>query len=456
MAKEQTELKQVLSLKDLMGQAVGQIIGAGIMVLLGSAIALTGRSVPFAFLVSTLIVIGYAFPYILICSTARVKGGTYTMVGMLAGKRLTGVHAIMHVLGNLTLGMYGLSLASYFISFFGFGNQKVIALVTVTFFFILNIFGVDKMAKVQNIIVLLLCIALGLFVAFGIVHVQPDYFQNGFLTGGIGGFLQAGGLLTYAVAGASTITALSAEAKNPTRDIPTTIIISTLLVAVLYGLIAVVASGVLPVEQIAGANLSIVAKKVLSKPLYAFFMVCGAMFAIISTLNSQFASATRPMLQACRDGWFPEKLGYVHPKYRTPVFLLTIFYVVSVITILSGWSVRTITNMSIICTGIIILITCVSVIRLPKVCPKGWENSKFKCSKGVLVLIVIYATSAELFNIYLNASQLSTEILIGNIVMIGVGVIFMMVRYKHTHITPSFEELSYKSIHVTPNSEEMK
>jgi APA family basic amino acid/polyamine antiporter len=456
MAKEQIELKQVLGLKDLFGQAVGSIIGVGVMTLLGSAIALTGRSIPFAFLISTFIVVGYALPYVLICSAARVKGGTYTMVGMLAGTRLTGVQAIMHVLGNLSLGMYGLSLASYFISFFGFGNQKVIAFVALTFCFVLNIFGIDKMAKVQNIIVLMLCIALGLFVAFGIVHVQPDYFKNGLFTGGIGGFLQAGGLLTYAVAGASTITALSAEAKNPTRDIPLVIVISTLAVAVFYAIIAFVAAGVLPVEQVAGKNLSVVAKIVLSKPLYAFFIVCGAMFAIMTHLNGQFAAATRPMLQACRDGWFPEKLGYIHPKYRTPIYLLAIFYAVSVITILTGWSIKTITNMSIICTGITILITCIAVIRLPKVCPQGWANSKFKCSKGVLIIIVIYATLAELFNIYLNASQLSSGILIGNIVMVGVAIIFMMVRYKYTHITPSFEELSYKDIDVAPSSEKMK
>lgn len=76
------ELKHVLTFKDLFSQAVGQIIGVGVMTLLGSAIGLTGRSVPFAFLISTLIVIGYALPYILICSTARVKGGTYTMIGI--------------------------------------------------------------------------------------------------------------------------------------------------------------------------------------------------------------------------------------------------------------------------------------------------------------------------------------------------------------------------------------
>ena len=40
------QLKQTLGFWDLMSTAIGQIIGAGIMTLLGSAIALTGRSVP--------------------------------------------------------------------------------------------------------------------------------------------------------------------------------------------------------------------------------------------------------------------------------------------------------------------------------------------------------------------------------------------------------------------------
>lgn len=58
---------------------------------------------------------------------------------------------------------------------------------------------------------------------------------------------------------------LSAEAKKPTRDIPMVMIISTLCVAVIYGIVAVVAAGVLPVEQVAGENLSI-------DLLHAFFL----------------------------------------------------------------------------------------------------------------------------------------------------------------------------------------
>ena len=221
------QLKQTLGFWDLMSTAIGQIIGAGIMTLLGSAIALTGRSVPISFLIAAVLVVGYSIPKILICGAVRARGGEYTMVVMLGGTRMAGIYTVVNTLSNLSLAMYSLSFASYFISLFGFGNEKVIALIVTTLFFLINIVGVDIMAKFQNLIVAMLCIALGLFAVVGLKHVQPDYLTNGFLTGGIGGLFQAGGLLTFAVGGSTVVANLSAEAKNPTRDIPVVMLVST-------------------------------------------------------------------------------------------------------------------------------------------------------------------------------------------------------------------------------------
>lgn len=65
------------------------------------------------------------------------------------------------------------------------------------------------------------------------------------------------------------------------------------------------------------------AKEILPSVLYVFFVVGGAMFALVSTLNSQLAWATKPVMQACVDGWFPKKLALLHPKYKLQyIFLL--------------------------------------------------------------------------------------------------------------------------------------
>lgn len=52
-----------------------------------------------------------------------------------------------------------------------------------------------------------------------------------------------------------------------------------------YGLMGVVAAGVLPVDQVAGQPLNVVAEAVLSKPLYYLFMIGGAWMALLTTLN---------------------------------------------------------------------------------------------------------------------------------------------------------------------------
>ena len=64
--------------------------------------------------------------------------------------------------------------------------------------------------------------------------------------------------------------------------------------------------------------------------------------------------------------------------------------------------------------------------------PYRRKNSRFRCSKPVLILIAVYATGAELFNIYLNASQLSPKMFIGNLLMIAGAVIFALTRHKYT------------------------
>ena len=216
------------------------------------------------------------------------------------------------------------------------GSQKVIALIVGTLFFVLNYFGVDLMAKIQNLLVIVLLISLTMFAVFGLPSVDfGTYFSNAdglFLSDGVTGFLTATAYLGFATGGATVILGVSAECKNPTKDIPFVIVTSTVGVALLYGLVATTASGVLPVAEVANQPLTLVAAEILPKPLYIFFIVGGAMFALATTLNSQIMSATKPIMQACEDGWFPKSLAELS-RYKTPWKIMLIFYIVLVVPI---------------------------------------------------------------------------------------------------------------------------
>ncbi len=74
-------------------------------------------------------------------------------------------------------------------------------------------------------------------------------------------------------------------------------------------LIGIVASGVLPVEDVAFENLTLVAKEIFPTWLYLFFVFGGAVFALLTTLNGTLSWVTRGLQAAARDGWLPEKVA---------------------------------------------------------------------------------------------------------------------------------------------------
>ena len=262
------DLARTLGKKELMGIAVGQIIGAGIMSMMGVAIAMTGRSANLAFMLSAVFTMCTFFPSIFITSCIRMRGGMYTQFAIFAGDKWAGYYSVVYFITNMSLAMYALSFAEYALALLPTGgNQKVIALIGGTLFFVLNYFGVDLMAKIQNLLVIVLVISLAMFAVFGLPQVDlAAYFSNAdgmFMTDGIGGFLTAVAYLGFATGGATVILASSNECKNSAKDIPFVIVVSTCDAALLYGLAATVASDILPVPEVANQPLTLVANIVL-------------------------------------------------------------------------------------------------------------------------------------------------------------------------------------------------
>jgi APA family basic amino acid/polyamine antiporter len=442
-ASSTKDLKRVLGFWDLMGTAVGQIIGAGIMSLTGAAIAMTGRSVPISFILAAVFVLIFSIPQVLIYATARFRGGQYSVISTLVGEKWGGFFVIMHILTNLSIAMYALSFADYALAFLPMFSRKLIALGILTLIYVLNIFGVDKMAKIQNFVVVTLVIALGVFVAFGITQIDSNYLSEGFMSDGFVGLLQAAALLTFATGGATVAANLAGEAKNPTKDVPMVILVSTIAVAVLYGFVSLIAAGVLPISQVANQPLTWVAEEILPNFLYVFFVVGGAMFALVSTLNAQLAWATKPILQACIDGWFPKKLGYIHPKYKTPVILLTGFYLVGLIPILFEINIGAIGGYVVIMSQFINILMTISVLKLPEKMPKLWEKSRFKVSKSLAYFIVAGSIAVCVLQIYLLASDWTLIVTAGNIALLLVSGIYSFMRHNSGKVDV---EVSYESV----------
>ena len=123
-------------------------------------------------------------------------------------------------------------------------------------------------------------------------------------------------------------------------------------------------AGVLPVSQVANQNLSVVAKEILSNSLYLFFIIGGALGALATTINSSIAWVTKPLIQASEDGWFPKKLAKLHPEYKTPIYLLGLFYLVTIIPLIFGIDLNNLTNMVLVLYFLVMIVTSIATMKI--------------------------------------------------------------------------------------------
>ena len=360
-----------------------------------------------------------------------MRGGLYTQFGIFVGERWSGYYGIIYIVTKMTLAMYPLSFAQYFITLVPGAPEKAVALGVAAFFIGLAFFGVELAAKVQNLLVIALIAALVVFAVFGFPYVDlGNYFSNAdgmFLSDGIGGFLTAVAYLGFATGGATVILGVSAECKNPTKDIPFVIIVSTVSVAILYGLVATTASGVLPVPEVANQPLTLVAAEILPKPLYIFFIVGGAMFALATTLNSQIMSCTKPVMQSCEDGWFPQSLASLS-KFKTPWKILVIYYVILVVPILLDLQISQISSIVQILGYINNLIFTITAMKLPKMFPEAWEKSQYKVPTPVFNTLMIITCIAILIQASFMIKSMTPQLIIFNVAVMAVGFIWAFYR----------------------------
>ena len=290
-------------------------------------------------------------------------------------------------------------------------------------------------AKVQNLLVIALIAALVVFAVFGFPYVDlGNYFSNAdsmFLSDGIGGFLTAVAYLGFATGGATVILASSNECKNSAKDIPFVIVVSTCDAALLYGLVATVASDILPVPEVANQPLTLVANIVLPGPVYIFFIACGALFVLTTPLNFQMLSAPKPLMQICEDGWLPKSFAQLS-KYKTPYKILIALYFVAIIPILLDLEISQISSMVQILGYVNNFILATAACKLPDMFPEQWAKSNFRVPTGVLKALMWVTRIVILIqaSFMINSIRSNPMLLVFNALFLVIAVVYSGIRYK--------------------------
>lgn len=382
--------KTKLSLSDLVGLGIGQIVGSGIMILTGIAIGKTGYGVPLAFILAAIAVALTNVCLATLGSAIPANGGQYIYVRDLIGRKTGFFYVALLAAGQLVLANYAIGFSEYFAAVWPNVNPTLVAGLMMTVIFIINLAGVKTALAFQKFLVAILVLSIGSFIVFGLPQVktlEPYFDSQMLMPNGFGEFVASIFLVRFSIVGAEYISEYGGDAENPGKNIPKAMLISTAIVTIVYVLLAIVATGVLPIDEVAFQTLGTVANEIFPKPIYYIFMIGGGMFALASSLNAVFSWAPRGLAVAIEDGWLPRGLGKTNEKWGTPTYLLIIFYIMGMIPIVTGSTLEIVAvlgnNIGLIFASLPVL----AVMFLPRRNRAAYEAAEFKLPEWAMTVL---------------------------------------------------------------------
>lgn len=430
------KLNKTLSFWDVFAIALGQVIGSGVLVLIGIGIGFTAYAVPFAIILSAIFSIIKQLPIVFMGSAMPATGGLYVYCKRVLGSKIGFFFLALLLITHILIALFALGFAEYALALLPDLNKKYVALSILLTFYLVNLLGIRQAAALQKVMITFLLIGLSSLIFFGILEVDYANFtdQEKLFPDGWYGFGMACVLMSFATGGAYYVSELGGEMKNPHHDLPRAIIFSTLIAAFFIATVSVVAVGILPFEQTAGKTLAEVAKVILPPALYTAFIVGAALFAFATSINSTFSWATKSVLIACEDGWLPKGIAVVNKRFNTPHILLTMLLIVGSAPILVEWDMKYIIMLG---SGLVFIYDVVPLLAafyFARNLPDVFAKAKIKMSEKTLKIISVIGILILLVQANLAFSDIDSTgryLIVGYIILV---IIYIQYRSKKLNI----------------------
>lgn len=294
------------------------MIGAGIFLLSGLAVSLTGPAAIFSYLSAGFICIITAASAAELATGMPTSGGDYFFVSRSLGPAFGAISGIGIWLSlTFAIAFYLFGLGEYLHTFLPI-SPLMGAVAGGIFFTALNVIGAKESGGTQVVVVLTLIVILAGFIIFGLFHIEPANLTP-FFPYGTNPVFTTTALIFISFMGFAKIAAVSEEIKNPSKNIPRALIGSVALVTFLYVLIVFVISGIFPQEEITHIRSPLtVAAEMMFGPVGAGVLIFGGLLATLSSANASIMAASRINLAMSRDRMIPNWLSEIHPKRLTP------------------------------------------------------------------------------------------------------------------------------------------
>ena len=226
----------------------------------------------------------------------------------------------------------------------------------------LLVIGVKESARVNNAMVMLKLAVLALFVGVGVFYIDPSNWTP-FAPNGWRGIHQGAAIVFFAYIGFDAVSTAAEETKDPQKNMPIGILGSLAICTVIYVIVGAVATGLVPYQQLKGADPLAKAFEVAGISWGQAIISLGATISMTAVLLVFQLGQPRIFFSMSRDGLLPPWFRKVHPIYRTPhvTTIATGVVVALASTLLGSDETYDLTNIG---TLFAFLIVCLGVLAL--------------------------------------------------------------------------------------------
>lgn len=314
------------------------------------------------------------------------------------------IHDYSTVVNELT--SKGIEPSSVIPNFLGIPLCINIPGICITLFIIMTLIkGMKESTRMAGLMVVIKLGVVGLFILTGIFYIKPENWTP-FAPNGLSGIFMGAFIIFFAYIGFDAIATAAEETKNPQKNLPIGIIGSLGVCTVVYVLVALVLTGVVPIDKI-DVNAPIAsAMSMVGQNWVAGLISIGALTGLTSVLLVLMLAGTRILYAMSRDGFLPKILQTLHPKFQTP-HVLTVM--VGIICVLGSLflNISTAAELCNFGTFASFIIVCVAVLILRKTDPERPRPFKVPFSPFLPLMGIICCGGLMLYSMqFLKTSRI--------------------------------------------------
>lgn len=370
----QPALRREAGLWQLVAYGVGNIIGAGIYVLIGEASGHAGGLVWAAFLIGAFIALLTGLSYAELGAMYPRTASEYVYVGRAYGSRALSFLTQWTMLATevVAISAVALGFGGYFHSLVGVPALPTAA-VLVLLLGGLVLLGIKQSLRVNTVLSIVAIAGLIFVVAVWLLGPGPASrpVDTGFLTspGGLTGVIVATTLVFFAYIGFDNIVNLAEEIREPERTIPRGLMLSLALSTVLYVLIGLAALGLASWRELStsDAPLALAVAKVFGDAAFRVLAVA----ALLTTLNTCLVlmiASSRAVFGMARENVLPKAASRISGKSGAP-YVATVAVVLAALAFLSFGSIGIVASITSFGSLLTFAMVNVALIHLRRVVP---------------------------------------------------------------------------------------